>query len=269
MELHVCSVSGGKDSTALYLWMIEEFGRNGFRAVFADTGSEAPITLNYVRNLPDLAGGPPIEMVKADFGKALANKGHTPSGVPFLDMLKTSGAPSPKRQFCTEKLKLAPIKAWLETVRGDADVYMYVGIRAAESERRSKMPVEEFSDFFDCFTRRPLLTWSKEQVFGIMNRYGVEPNPLYELGFQRVGCFPCIYTGKADLARMPEWAWERLADWEKKAQVSFFYPGKANLMDTELSSIKEWANTPVKASELSADIADVPTCVSTWGICLP
>lgn len=59
----VVSVSGGKDSTALYLWAIEQFGKDGFYPVFADTGHEHPVTLNYLRNLPDWSGGPAINWV--------------------------------------------------------------------------------------------------------------------------------------------------------------------------------------------------------------
>src|SRR3954471_23564588 len=202
MDLHVVSVSGGKDSTALYLWAIEQFGQNGFRAVFADTGSEHPATVNYVRNLHELASGPEVEIVKADFSKYLAARKETPSGAPFLDMLRVNGAPSPKRQFCTEKLKLAPIRDWLESVRGDAEVFMYVGIRAAESQKRAHLPQQQFSEFFDCEMRRPLLYWSESQVFGMLNKFGVEPNPLYGAGYGRVGCFPCIHSCKQDLARL-------------------------------------------------------------------
>jgi len=43
------SVSGGKDSTAVYIWAIKEFGSSGFRAVFADTTHEHPVTVNYLK----------------------------------------------------------------------------------------------------------------------------------------------------------------------------------------------------------------------------
>ena len=56
--IRIVSVSGGKDSTALYCWAIEQWGKDGFRAVFADTGNEHPVTYNYVRNMHEMAGGP-------------------------------------------------------------------------------------------------------------------------------------------------------------------------------------------------------------------
>lgn len=261
-ELHIVSVSGGKDSTALYLWAIEKFGPDGFRAVFSDTGSEAPVTLNYLRNLPRLAGGPEIDWVKADFSKALSKKAITPTGVPFTDMLLDMNfMPSGKRQFCSTYLKLEPIRNWLEDIRGNADVFMYVGIRAEESLRRAQMREVEWSDFFDCEVRRPLLTWKVGDVFDLLNRYGVEPNPLYAAGFSRVGCFPCIHANRQDLARLPEWAWERLAEWEKVTGLNWFPPGKGGDFSATIKSVREWANAGRDEFEVAGP---VPACLGHW-----
>ena len=94
----VVSVSGGKDSTALYIWAIQHFGRDGFKAIFADTGNEHPITLNYVRNLPSMAGGPAVQWVKADFELRLDRKGIEPTNSVLLDLCLIKGrVPSSKR----------------------------------------------------------------------------------------------------------------------------------------------------------------------------
>jgi 3'-phosphoadenosine 5'-phosphosulfate sulfotransferase (PAPS reductase)/FAD synthetase len=115
--LRVVSISGGKDSTVVYCWAIEQFGRDGFMPIFADTGHEHPITLNYVRNLPEIANGPPIQWVRADFSEKLRTKEIEPSGNPFLDMMLWKGrAPSTKAQFCTEHLKLVPIRAYINGI---------------------------------------------------------------------------------------------------------------------------------------------------------
>ena len=160
--LHIVSVSGGKDSTALYCWAIQQFGKDGFLAVFADTGHEHPVTYNYVRNLPVMAGGPDIHWVKGDFTEQIVAKGKTPSGIPFLDMMLWKGrAPSAKAQFCTEHLKLAPIREWMRTIRGDAEVENYIGIRAEESVRRSIMLEREFSEYHDCWVNRPFFAGAR------------------------------------------------------------------------------------------------------------
>lgn len=268
--LRIVSVSGGKDSTALYCWAIEQWGREGFLAIFADTGHEHPVTYNYLRNLPTMAGGPEIEWVKADFSERIRNKGKEPSGNPFLDLWIWKGrAPSARAQFCTEHLKLRPIQAWLEGIRGDREVIMYTGIRAGESERRSKMAEREWSDLYDCYTERPLLRWTEEQVFAFLKSKGVDPNPLYANGFARVGCYPCIHSRKSELARLENWAWEKLAEWENLAGRTWFPPLKEGVITT-VQDAREWAKTSRGGTQFdmfAPDAKDVPSCMSTWGVC--
>lgn len=270
--LRVASVSGGKDSTALYCWLIDQFGRDGFRAVMADTGHEHPVTLNYVRNLHEFASGPAVEWVKSDFRERVSAKGKEPSGNPFLDMMLWKGrAPSTKAQFCTEHLKLVPIRGWLEQVRGDSEVILYTGIRAGESERRSKMEPREYVEFFDAYSERPLLRWSSEQVFEFLREKGVPPNPLYGLGFERVGCFPCIHARKSELARLPDWAWQKLEEWEARVGQSWFSAGLIpGVFIPKIGQVREWAKTTRGGRQMdmfAPDSKDVPTCMSTWGQC--
>lgn len=288
--LHVVSVSGGKDSTALYLWAIDKFGRDGFKAVFADTGHEHPVTLNYVRNLHEMAKGPKVEWVKADFSDKVRAKGLDPQNSPFIDMWLWKGrAPSAQAQFCTEHVKLRPIKAWLEKIRGDDEVIMYTGIRAGESERRSKMPEREWAPLYDCYTERPLLKWTVEQVFALLKEKGVPPNPLYLNGFGRVGCYPCIHARKSELMRIEEWAWEKLAGrtWfsfgefplsheQEQAYLAAKIAGPdalakfKNENSPTVAQAREWARTSRGGRQFdlfSEDAKDVPSCMSTWGAC--
>lgn len=270
--LHVVSVSGGKDSTALYCWAIEQFGKTNFKAIFADTGHEHPVTYNYLRHLSEMANGPEIQWVKADFKEGLERKNRPVSGNPFLDMMIWKGrAPSTKAQFCTEFLKMRPIRTWLESVRKDQEVFMYVGIRAGESLKRSKMPEHEYSEFYDCDMIRPLLRWTKQQVFDYLKNKGVPPNPLYEAGFSRVGCFPCIHATKSELAKLPEWAWEKLAEWEKRLGRSWFAAGSIpGVFIPTIEDVKQWAMTTHGGKQFALfqeDSKDVPSCMSTWGHC--
>lgn len=273
MPLRIVSVSGGKDSTALYLWAKERWGQE-FLPVFADTGHEHPVTLNYVRNIHEMAEGPKVHWVKADFSARLEKQGKPISDKPFKDLITWKGrAPSPKAQFCTEHLKMRPIKEWLESIRKDSDtVEMYVGIRAAESERRSKMPEHEWSDFYDCDLYRPLLRWSEEQVWETLKRHGVPPNPLYtEAGSSRVGCYPCIHARKSELAAMPDWAWNRLKEYEHAVGRSWFPAGMVpGVFIPTIEDVKEWSKTVRGGTQFDMfppDSKDVPSCMSTWGVC--
>lgn len=270
--IRIVSVSGGKDSTVLYCWAIEQFGKDGFRAVFADTGHEHPVTLNYLRNLPLMANGPAIQWVQADFREKVRAKGKEPSENPFLDLMLWKGrAPSTKAQFCTEHLKIAPIRAWIESIRGNNEVYQYHGIRAGESRRRSQMSEREFSEYHDCWIERPLLRWSEREIFDYLQACGIPPNPLYGAGFNRVGCFPCIHAIKSELAKLPEWTWEKLAEWEQKIGRSWFPPGVVpGVHIPSIDDVRQWCRTKRGGRELDPelpDAKDVPSCMATWGVC--
>jgi 3'-phosphoadenosine 5'-phosphosulfate sulfotransferase (PAPS reductase)/FAD synthetase len=271
-DIRVVSVSGGKDSTAVYCWAIRAFGKTGFKAVFADTGHEHPATLNYLRNLPEMAGGPAITWVKADFRERLRVKGKEPSGNPFLDLMLWKGrAPSSKAQFCTEHLKMAPIRAWLDSIKQDSEVQIYVGIRAGESLRRSALPEREFSEYYDGWVERPILQWSEKEVFDFLQYCGIPPNPLYGAGFTRVGCFPCIHARKGELARLPDSAWDKLAEWEQRIGRTWFPPGLVPGQHiTTIRAARQWCKTKRGGRELdpaAPPSADVPSCMATWGVC--
>lgn len=271
-ELPVVSISGGKDSTALYLWAIKTYGKEGFLPIFADTGHEHPVTLNYIRNLPELANGPAIVWVEADFSERLERKELEPAGAPFLDMARWKGRfPSTRAQFCTEHLKLAPIRAYLTERHGEQEWIMLTGIRRGESKRRATYPETEWHTYFDCYTFRPLLDWSTADVFACLEAHDVPPNPLYAAGYGRVGCFPCIHANKGELAALPEWAWEKLAEWEAELGRTWFPPGTVpGVGIPTIQQVREWCKTERGGWQFplfEEDAKDVPSCMSTWGIC--
>ncbi|HYG84557.1 MAG TPA: phosphoadenosine phosphosulfate reductase family protein [Verrucomicrobiae bacterium] len=276
-DLRIISVSGGKDSTALYLLAQEYFG-NSFLPIFADTGNEHPVTVNYVKNLHVMTEGPEVVMVKADFTKQLEKKGIIPTENPFADMMLWKGrAPSTKAQFCTEHVKLWPIRFYLEK-HYPRDCYnwiMFTGIRAGESERRSKMQPFNWNSFFNCESVLPLLYESKEQIFSLMAQKGVPPNPLYALGNNRVGCYPCIHANKNQLQVLPEWAWDKIEHWENMLGRSWFpsgiLPGKPKGYIPKISEVKEWCKTSRGGKQYNAFKQDAPddapSCMTGWLQC--
>jgi 3'-phosphoadenosine 5'-phosphosulfate sulfotransferase (PAPS reductase)/FAD synthetase len=282
-EVKICSVSGGKDSTALYCLMVEYYGQN-FLPVFADTGNEHPVTVNYVRNLHIMAGGPEVKIVKADFSAKLAKKGLVSTGNPFLDMMLWKAMPpSTHRQFCTEWIKLWPIICFLENDYSNDEWIMFTGLRAGESLRRSTRQPFEYNTYFDCEAVNPIIYLSEQEVFAYLEEKGVPPNPLYALGYSRVGCYPCIHSNKGELALLPDWAWDKLTFWEQECQQILGKPGfrwfahdavpvtSRTEAFTNINTVREWCKTTRggKQYDLFKSIltADAPSCMSTWGVC--
>lgn len=304
--INICSVSGGKDSTALYLLMMEFHG-NDFLPIFADTGHEHPVTLNYVRNLHHMTGGPEVTFVRGEFQPAItrrrrhieqdvhkmiidggctvdairakwrmSNRTYS-TGQNFLDMMIWKGrAPSTKAQFCTEHLKLWPIKSFLEK-KYPRDHYrwvMHTGIRAGESIRRAKMAPFAWNGFFDCESVMPMLYNDEEMEYSMMELYDVPPNPLYALGYGRVGCFPCIHSNKTELSLLPDWAWNRLSHYESRLNRSWFpagiLPGKPKGYIPSINEVREWSKTSHGGKQY--DIfrqapEDAPSCMTGWSAC--
>lgn len=193
----VVSVSGGKDSTAMLLKCLEA----GFRvhAVFADTGWEHPLTYEYLDYL-QLKTGVQIHRVGVD-GGILAK------------IRDRAGFPARMQRWCTRELKVEPIKAFHEKIAHEhqTDTISVVGIRAEESEARSQMAEFEWCPSWQGYVWRPMLNMTVTGVLNIHNAYGVKVNPLYQLGFSRVGCFPCIYQTKEEIRLLAENFPERIA----------------------------------------------------------
>jgi 3'-phosphoadenosine 5'-phosphosulfate sulfotransferase (PAPS reductase)/FAD synthetase len=169
----VASISGGKDSAAMSLWLIEQ--GIGHRRVFLDTGWEHPDTYEYLRGpLSDALG--PIEEVRGPetFEELVIRKGMFPATT---------------KRFCTQELKIKPIRDYLARLLDDGiDLVNAVGVRRAESRARSQVVEWEWSDFHDCEIWRPLFDWTEADVIYMHQRHGLAPNPLYLRGATRVGC---------------------------------------------------------------------------------
>lgn len=234
----VVSMSGGKDSTATYLHLLEqgvldrvERAGGTVRRVFADTGWELDETYAYLDVLSARFG--PIDRValwvpgpnedpphgyslltpawKTDKGGdggfmhadrwAYAKLIESRLGhySPLIRlMMQWRKVPTSPRRWCTEDTKKRPIVDYLAECNNPVNA---IGVRAEESKKRSKMSVADWSDGHDAYVWRPIFRLTKSDVIALHTRHSLAPNPLYlqGSGAGRVGCGPCVYSGPSDI----------------------------------------------------------------------
>lgn len=246
------SLSGGADSSATYLHLLESglleaWEQAGGRVVraFMDTGWELPETYRYIDELErrwgkvhrlatwipgpgeaPVAGYDHLEPLWATPGKVMdadrwalarvfeARLGHYSPMVRAI--LQWGKVPTSARRWCTADLKARPVQGFLRTLDDPVNA---IGVRAEESRKRARFPAWEWSDDYDCWVYRPIKWWTKADRIAIHQRHGLAPNPLYlqGAGAGRVGCAPCVNSGKDDvrwLAAHHRWMLDILADLE-------------------------------------------------------
>lgn len=268
----IASVSGGKDSAAMSLWLTEQ-GIDHDR-VFADTGWEHPETYRYLWDVlvPKLG---PITVVRGQrtFAELVRHKGMFPSRL---------------RRFCTQELKVRPLMRHLKA-QPDA-VVNAIGIRAAESQARAKMPEWEWSDDFDCEVWRPMLAWTEAEVIALHQRHGLPPNPLYLLGAERVGCWPCIFSRKSEIRLIADMDPERIETiraLEQEAEASaiaryalrgetfaslgytpptFFHTHAKVGSQVPIDDVVQWSRTSRGGRQVELFATGEAGCVR-WGMC--
>ena len=194
---YIVGISGGKDSTAVLLWMIHESGidRDKIVCTFSDTGNEHEWTYAHVEKVSREIHEVTTLKPKDDFYELAFRK---------------KRFPSTKARFCTEELKIEPTEAFMEKMIYDGfSVVSVSGVRANESEDRKKLQEYDYAGYRIAYIQwRPILSWKIEDVLAIHAKYGFPLNPLYEAGAQRVGCYPCIMSRKSEIRtiamRFPE-----------------------------------------------------------------
>ena len=286
----IVTFSGGKDSLAALLWVRNNFAKN-FITVFCDTGWESPITYKYIDEI--------VKKLQLDFVVLRSKKYNG-----FIDLAKKRKRfPSSQRRFCTSELKSIPMIDYLLDVVND-DFTVIQGIRGLESESRAKMRAQcnyfkyylephgqnkHGKDKFHTYRRkeilpfckthetgvlRPVFDWTAQQVIDYILENDLEPNPLYKMGFKRVGCFPCIMSANPEIYQITQRFPERIveiAEHEKDCKSSFFgpdsipkhaYKGSYPL----ITDVEKYIKGKHAAGTLFDDYT-ATSCMSYYGLC--
>lgn len=285
---HIVGFSGGIDSKRTALWVRERFAAEDIILLNSPAGgNEHPLTTAFIAQysrevFPVVTVDNLVrDMWETDgFAEHRGFDGNAPLDFPTMIEIKKR-TPSRKAQFCTEKLKLVPQRRWVRDNVQD-DYERYTGLRREESEARKDTPLREWDDYFDCYVNHPIAAMAKQQCFDDVLAAGELINPLYSLGFGRVGCAPCINSGKEDMRlwadRFPEMI-DKIRSWEQRTGFTFFAPcvpgilpridahGKLTIHNY-VDEVVEWARTDRGGRQFNIfnGIAR-PACESKYGLC--
>ncbi|MAW34407.1 MAG: phosphoadenosine phosphosulfate reductase [Proteobacteria bacterium] len=187
---HIVSVSGGKDSTALAIYMQQEYPDLSTEYVFCDTGSELPETYEYLDKL-EVVLGKKIQRLNALEGLNIRKRPGRSAFEFLLKELYGGYLPSPRARWCTSTLKIIPFEKYV----GEDKAYSYIGIRADEdregytsrkppalSELPNIIPVYPFKD----------ADLGLEDINDILADAGIGLPKYYEWR-SRSGCYFCFY----------------------------------------------------------------------------
>ena len=186
-------ISGGKDSTATLLKVLEK--DKNIEGIFCDTGWEHPYTYKYIKELEKFTKVK-IHLIK--------NKDYQ-----MVDIIEKY-LPNDRYRTCTTYLKELPTRKFLRQFK-PKEILLYSGVRKEESSARSKRykGLDENSVVISSYSIKkqkiyeqyPIIDWNVEEVKAYIKKKGFYLNPLYDLGFDRVGCFPCICSSVEDIKK--------------------------------------------------------------------
>ncbi len=232
---HILSLSGGKDSAALAIYMRDRVVEMEY--IFHDTDKELPETMEYLARLEAL------------LGKKITK---TTPDHSFDHWLKVYGGmiPSNHRRWCTRMLKLKPFEEYI----GDDPVMNYVGLRADEDREgyiSHKPNIKTVYPFREAgLVRRDIIRILEESGLGL---------PSYmEWGRTRSGCYFCFYQQKIEWVRLKERypdLFEQAKQYEYANQLNgepFYWSGNESLAELErperMDEIKlNWKKSQLKA----------------------
>ena len=258
-QYHVVSLSGGKDSTAMLIGMIER-GMQIDCILFCDTMLEFPAMYDHLNKLERDIGRKITRVsceqtfeylmfdtpVKRKAGSEFLRKyGNYPTGY---------GWAGPRMRWCTTKLKDGPRARFLRPLQDKYDIIEYIGIAADEQYRLERKRNQRVNHV------HPLVDWNMTEADCLQYCYerGYDWAGLYEQ-FKRVSCWCCPLQSLSELRQLykhyPK-LWGKLKDWDKRTWRKFRADYGVEELEVRFLFEDEWQNQgkSIKGKEFYAEL---------------
>lgn len=178
---HILSLSGGKDSTALAIFMRDKVADMEY--VFCDTNKELPDTYDY------------INQVESFLGKRIIRI-EAPRGFDHWLTLFQGYLPSAQARWCTTYLKLRPFEDYV----GNEPIINYVGLRSDE-DRDARISHKPNISIVYPFKEEGI---DYAGVKRILTESGIGLPPYTAWGRSRSGCYFCFFQKAIEWVRLLE-----------------------------------------------------------------
>jgi len=168
------SFSGGKDSLVSLHLTLQSLG--DCPLLFNNTGIELPETIRTVHEVADRYG---LDLEVADAGNA------------FWKSVGFYGPPARDYRWCCKVAKLVPLarKILKDYPNGILNI---VGQRAYESLDRARSPRIWRNKWIPTIVSiSPIQYWNQLAIWLYIFKNKLQVNPLYYMGFDRIGCYMC------------------------------------------------------------------------------
>ena len=225
---HILSLSGGKDSTALAIYMKDKIPDVEY--VFCDTGEELKEIYAYLDKLEAYLEKPIVRL--------------NPDR-PFSHYLQIFNGvlPDVRTRWCTRVLKIEPFEDYV----GNDPVVSYIAIRADELQRKgyisTKSNITPVYPFIDDFKY-------KADIFRILEESGIGV-PDYYKWRSRSGCYFCFFQQKKEWVGLREHHPEL---YEKAKQFEKFDPKTGKKFSWNQNESLTELEQPERLAQITSEI---------------
>lgn len=218
-DLHIVSFSGGKDSTAMLLHMME-LGMQIDVVLYCDTWMEFPAMYRHVEKVKKIVENAGIKFVtlkSPESFKYLLLEHPVKRKKPIHGNPKGYSWAGSRSRWCTSKLKTDMLSKYKNSLKEQYNVIEYVGIASDEQYRLDREQNKQ--------CKHPLVDWGWDEAKALSYCYekGFDWEGLYE-HFSRVSCWCCPLQSLEELRNLrkfyPE-LWNELNEMDKQTWRNF------------------------------------------------
>ena len=193
-EPYYVAISGGKDSDVIV--KLCELAGVKYELYHQHTTADAPQTVRYIRET--------YPSCIIDYPE-----------IPIWKLIEKQGVPPTRlMRYCCKVLK----------EYGGEGRTKVLGVRWSESTgRKNNRKMVELCYKNYTKTINPIIDWTEAEVWEFHKLYNLPHNPLYDMGYKRVGCIGCPQKGKKgmleDFKRFPKYKENYIRAFERMLKV--------------------------------------------------